>query len=207
MAVHAKNKKKKRSSTKKTPKIKTKMSPTISNTVNGPCNHKDVYLWHRGSIIEQKKRVENTNKWQFQRYWVIWQLPGWRSSSQRRSDLFSPTVRSLLYRGNCSSSGMAHCPDYCRIRLCISHPPGAVFQAGLLDDQEGANPEWHVFVFGQLSARCFPTPTCSAPTLSQLLWRYGAGKIDPASYGIHRRSIRYVPWYRAPFSKRYTGKH
>ena len=21
-----------------------------SNTVNGPCNHKDLYLWHRGSV-------------------------------------------------------------------------------------------------------------------------------------------------------------
>ena len=44
-------KEKKRGSTKKTPKISKKLSPRASNTVNGPCNHKDLYLWHRGSII------------------------------------------------------------------------------------------------------------------------------------------------------------
>ena len=48
--VHA-NKKTKQGSTKKTPKISKKLSPTTSNTVNGPFNHKDLYLWHRGSII------------------------------------------------------------------------------------------------------------------------------------------------------------
>ena len=44
-------KKKKRISTQKTPKISRKLSPTASNTVNGPCNHKDLYLWHRGSRL------------------------------------------------------------------------------------------------------------------------------------------------------------
>ena len=48
--VHAK--KKKRSSTQKTPKISKKLSPTASNTVNGPCNQKDLYFWHIGIMYE-----------------------------------------------------------------------------------------------------------------------------------------------------------
>ena len=52
--MHAKNKTK-QSSTKKTPKISKKLSPTTSNTVNGPCNHKDLYLWHRGSISSRNE--------------------------------------------------------------------------------------------------------------------------------------------------------
>ena len=36
---------------------------------------------------------------------------------------------------------------------CVSHPAGAVFQARLLCNQEGANTER--YVFGKLSARCF----------------------------------------------------
>ena len=37
-------KEKTRGSTQKTPEIKKQLSPTASNTVNGPCNHKDLYL-------------------------------------------------------------------------------------------------------------------------------------------------------------------
>ena len=41
---------------------------------------------------------------------------------------------------------------------CTWHPPAAVFQARLLDDQEGANTERHV-VFGKLPTRCLqPRP-------------------------------------------------
>ena len=43
-------KKKKRVTTKKTPKISKKLSPAASDTVKGPCNHNGLYLWHRGSI-------------------------------------------------------------------------------------------------------------------------------------------------------------
>ena len=42
---------------------------------------------------------------------------------------------------------------YCRLRRCISHPLGAVFQGRLLGNQEGANTER--YVFGKLSARRF----------------------------------------------------
>ena len=52
-----KQNKTKQSSTKKTPKIKKKLSPTTSNTVNGPCNHKDLYVWHRGSIVSVHRMV------------------------------------------------------------------------------------------------------------------------------------------------------
>ena len=40
-----------------------------------------------------------------------------------------------------------------RTRRCISHSPGGVFQARLLDNQEGVNIKR--CVFGKLSARCF----------------------------------------------------
>ena len=40
-------------------------------------------------------------------------------------------------------------------RCCISPPPGVVFQARLLDNQEGANSaNAEQYVFGKLSARC-----------------------------------------------------
>ena len=35
--------------TQKAPTISKKLSPTASDTVKGPCNHNDLYLWHRGS--------------------------------------------------------------------------------------------------------------------------------------------------------------
>ena len=40
--------KEKRRSTQKTPKVSKQKSPAASNTVNGPCNYKNLYLWHRG---------------------------------------------------------------------------------------------------------------------------------------------------------------
>ena len=42
--------------------------------------------------------------------------------------------------------------------VCITHPPGAVFQGRLLENQEGANTER--YVFGKLSARCFQRRPC-----------------------------------------------
>ena len=60
--VHAK--KKKTGFNSKNTKSSKKLSPTASNTVNGPCNHKDLYLWHRGSVcfctVQHKKRVTKT---------------------------------------------------------------------------------------------------------------------------------------------------
>ena len=46
--------------------------------------------------------------------------------------------------------------DMYRTRRCLSHTPGAGFQARLLDNQEGANTER--YVSGKLSARCFQRP-------------------------------------------------
>ena len=51
----------------------------------------------------------------------------------------------------------------------ISHTPGAVFQARLLDNQEGANTERRRL--RQALGEIFPTLTFLAPTLIQL-WRY-----------------------------------
>ena len=59
--------------------------------------------------------------------------------------------------GTACCAGVAQLPAtqvvYYRMRRCISHPPGAVFQARLLDKREGVNTERHVF--GKLSARRF----------------------------------------------------
>ena len=41
----------------------------------------------------------------------------------------------------------------------VPRPPGAFLQARLLDSQEGANTECYFYVFGEVSARCFPAPT------------------------------------------------
>ena len=42
-----------------------------------------------------------------------------------------------------------------RIRRCISHTPGAVFRARLLDNQEGVNTN-----LGNALGEMFPAPTC-----------------------------------------------
>ena len=63
---------------------------------------------------------------------------------------------------------------------CRSHPsPGAVFPAGLPDNQEeGAHPERHVF--GKHLGEMLPMPTFLAPTaVFQLLWRYRPWEIVP----------------------------
>ena len=46
-------------------------------------------------------------------------------------------------------------PDWTTVydTVYVSHPTGTVFQARLLDNQEGANTER--YAFGKLSARCF----------------------------------------------------
>ena len=46
-------KKRRRASPKKTPKILKKVLPTASDTTTatGLCNHKDLYLWHKGIMI------------------------------------------------------------------------------------------------------------------------------------------------------------
>ena len=36
---------------KKLPKISNQWSPAASDTVKGLCKHKDLFLWHRGSIV------------------------------------------------------------------------------------------------------------------------------------------------------------
>ena len=65
-----------------------------------------------------------------------------------------------------------------------SHPPGSVFQAPLLDNQEVAKAD-----------RCglrkdlgeiLPTPNVLAPTLFRL-WRYLPWKIGPGVCDVHRR--------------------
>ena len=100
----------KQSSTKKTPKISKKLSPTTSNTVNGPCNHKDLYLWHRGSIyvlpnyiskvsvryptLKQRRwSIESVSEWRQnfktepnkikRRRWSIESVSDWRKESQK----------------------------------------------------------------------------------------------------------------------------
>ena len=49
--MHAEQKKSEFNS-KNTEDFIKKMSPTASNTVNGPCNQKDLYFWHIGIMYE-----------------------------------------------------------------------------------------------------------------------------------------------------------
>ena len=59
-------------------------------------------------------------------------------------------------RHRCSSTDVLSFPSNLlvyRIRRCMSHPPGVVFQARLFDNQEGAHTERHAF--GKLWTRCF----------------------------------------------------
>ena len=74
-----------------------------------------------------------------------------------------------------------------RIRRCISHPSGVVFQARLLDNQEGANTER--YVFGKLSARCFQPRACWHRHHSNC-GDIEHGKSAPGGCNIHR-PIRY----------------
>ena len=62
------------------------------------------------------------------------------------------------------------------------HPPGADFQARVLDNQEGANTER--YVLGKLSARCLQRRP--APTLLFIfrLWRYRVREIGPGGAGV-----------------------
>ena len=44
-------KKKKRGSTEKTPKVSKSLPPTASDTVKGPCDHNGVYFLDRGNML------------------------------------------------------------------------------------------------------------------------------------------------------------
>ena len=71
-------------------------------------------------------------------------------------------------------------------------PPGAVFQARLLDNQEGANTERRLRLRKALG-EMLPTPTFLTTTLFQV-WRYRARKIGPGGCDPHRRIIRETPF-------------
>ena len=88
------------------------------------------------------------------------------------------------------------------IRRCISNPPGAAFQARLLDKQEGVN-IYRTIRFRKalvyrtirfrkaLGEAFFQRRALLAPALFQLvLWRCRSWKIGPGGCAVHRR-IRY----------------
>ena len=80
-----------------------------------------------------------------------------------RSRNGAPSRKGCVINGQmtkASNKGVLHPP-----------PPGAVFQARLLGNQDGANDER--CVFGKLSVRCFPSRPFQAPAPFQL-WRYRA---------------------------------
>ena len=64
-------------------------------------------------------------------------------------------------------------------------PPGAVVQARLLENQEGANTER--YVFGKALGETFPASTFLAPTLFQP-WRHQPWKIGPGVCDLHQPS-------------------
>ena len=74
------------------------------------------------------------------------------------------------------------------MRRCISSPPGAVFQARLLDNQEVANTER--CVFGKLSVRCFQRRASCTDTTPAV--EISSTEIGPGVCDRHRR-IRYTP--------------
>ena len=78
---------------------------------------------------------------------------------------------------------------YC-VRRCISHTPRAVFPAGLLDNQEGANTER--YVFRKLSACCFQRRNS---------WRRHYPNCGDIDLG---KSAQGCAWYTPCRRKRYT---
>ena len=78
---------------------------------------------------------------------------------------------------------------YRTVYITMSHPPGAVFQGGLLDNQEGANSANSAnnepYVFGKLSARCFQR---------RPFWRRhcsNCGRIEKSSQGCVIYTVLY----------------
>ena len=76
----------------------------------------------------------------------------------------------------------------------LSHPRGPVFQARLLDNQEGASANTEPYVFGKLFNEMFPPPTSLAPALFQL-WRYqpwiiGPGGCESVMYTVRGKRLR-----------------
>ena len=76
-----------------------------------------------------------------------------------------------------------------------THPPGAVIQSRLLDNQEGANTEPHVF--GKLSARFSQRRPLPAPTLLHL-WRYWPWKIGPGRVWYTRAYCTVLNTFKFP---------
>ena len=101
----------------------------------------------------------------------------WHPLGCRAIELGKPPQERVIHRiGRCRSQ---------------SHTPGAVFQGRLLDNQEGADTECYLYVFGKLSARRLqrhlfgidPVPSVEISTMEH---RPRGGWCD-----IHRR-IRYT---------------
>ena len=80
------------------------------------------------------------------------------------SEVKPPKVlKARLKRNKCRKKR-----DGYRIRRCLPHPPGAVFQARLLDNQEGAATQRQVFA--KLSVRFFQRRSFWHPHYSCLLY-------------------------------------
>ena len=84
-----------------------------------------------------------------------------RGTASPREDKVSSPIPKSIHTSTLQQT-VDKVGDY-GIRPCTSHPPGAVFQDRLVDNQEGANAG--LYVCGKLLARWFPSLTFSAPTL------------------------------------------
>ena len=75
-----------------------------------------------------------------------------------------------------------------RVGRCMYHtPPRAVFQGGLLDNQEGANSaNTERYVFGKLSARRFQRRAC---------WHRPYSSCGHIDHGNPPRRVSYIPSY------------
>ena len=121
------------------------------------CKHREKYVFY-GAIVGSDYHTTNHCPRKRGRFSVLDPATTVVVLHFTETHIHPSPIRSNMFPKRLPGTKQANTPEHTLPYTTgvLSQPPGAVFQARLLDNEDGAHTERHVF--GKLSASCFQCP-------------------------------------------------